>query len=54
MMVGTTENSSAITNTRKHGLEQLRIHNNKYKKTWRLEQLRIAITNTRKHGGWNN
>ena len=58
MEVGTTENSSAITNTKKTWrLEQLRIHlHNKYKRKWRLgtTENSSAITNTRKHGGWNN
>ena len=40
MEVGTTENSSAVTNTRIHG-------------GWNTENS-SAITNTRENGGWNN
>ena len=45
MEVATTENSPAITNTRKHGgwNNWEFICTNKYKKTWRLEQLRIHL-----------
>ena len=40
MEVGTTENSSAITNTKNMEV--------------RTTENSSAITNTRKHGGWNN
>ena len=45
MEVRTTENSSAITNKRIHGGWNNRefAFNNKYKETWRLEQLRIHL-----------
>ena len=43
MEVGTTENSSAITNT---------ITNTAITNTWEVGTT-DAITNTRKHGGWN-
>ena len=53
MEVGTTENSSAITNTRKMEVGTTEnssavtnnkyICNNKYKRKWRLEQLRIHL-----------